>query len=99
VANKQKLETIAETVARADKHADQQQFAAARDLLLHVRADCERAGIASGLLAWRLCVVFDVLKERRHPHRAGAEVVGTALIRAGARLLRESDFPMERHVY
>jgi tetratricopeptide (TPR) repeat protein len=61
--NKQKLEAVIELVERADGHADRREMAEARDLLLQARADCERAGVESGFLAWRLCVVFDLLKE------------------------------------
>ena len=60
---KQKADEIVELIERADRHADHQELAQARDLLLRARAGCERANIDSGFLCWRLCVVFDLLKE------------------------------------
>src|SRR4051812_49962688 len=63
MVNKQKLEALIELLERADGHAHQRELAEARDLLLQARADCERGGVESGFLAWRLCVAFDLLKE------------------------------------
>jgi tetratricopeptide (TPR) repeat protein len=63
MVEKQKLETILEAVERADRHADRQELAEARETLVQARADCERAGMESGFLMWRLCVVLDLMKE------------------------------------
>ena len=63
--SRQTIERITEIVARADRHFDQQELVKARELFLQARAECERAGIESGYLAWRLCVVFDLLKEHQ----------------------------------
>ena len=63
VVDKRKLEGILEQVERADNLAERQQFDEVRELLLAAQADCARAGVDSAFLAWRLCVVFDQLKE------------------------------------
>ena len=63
MVDKRKLEAILEVVERADGHAERQELAEARDLLLGARADADRAGMKSAFLSWRLCVVFDQLKE------------------------------------
>lgn len=63
MVEKRKLEAILEAVERADGHAERQELVEAREILVQARTDCERAGIESGFLLWRLCVVFDLMKE------------------------------------
>ena len=60
---KQKLDAIMEQLEQADRLFDGDEHAEARDMLLAARGDCERAGIESGFVSWRLSVVFDILEE------------------------------------
>jgi tetratricopeptide (TPR) repeat protein len=63
VVEKQRLEAIIEQIEQADQLAERDEHAEARDVLLAAQAECERAGIESGFVSWRLSVAFDILEE------------------------------------
>lgn len=69
------LQAIQELISRAEAAFDRGNHAEAREQLLSARALAAEAGLSSGFLVWRLCVVSDLLNDWRTAMKLAKEAI------------------------